>query len=147
MLTLFNDMTDTMRMFDSFDRQMQRAFAREARGPDVRDFGFRDLGEALELTAELPGMTDADVDLTLEGDVLTLKAERKAARPEGFRLVRSERREARWLKQLALPCRFDAEAVTAKLVHGVLTVRMPKAAEAKPKKITIGAAAPETPKA
>lgn len=147
MLTLFNDMTDTMRMFDSFERQMQRAIAREPRTADYREMTFRDTGEELVLTADLPGFTDADLDLTLEGDVLTLKADRQFDKPKGFRVVRNERREGRWLKQLALPCRVNADAVTAQLAHGVLTIRMPKAAEAKPKKIPIGAPNPELPKA
>lgn len=145
MFTMFSDMTDTMRMFDDLERQMHRSFARDPRAGELRDVTLRDQGDAFVLTAELPGVADKDVDITLEGDVLTLKAERTRDVPKGLRLVRNERRDARWLKQVAMPCRVVPDAVTAKLELGVLTVHLPKAAEAKPKKITIGA--PETPKA
>lgn len=138
MFSMFSDMNDTMKMFDAFERQMQRAFSQKAVFPEIRDMSLRDRGEELVLTADMPGFTDKDIELTLEGDVLTFKAERAREIPKGHRLIRLERRDVKWHRQYELPCRVDANAVTASLENGVLTVHLPKAAESKPKKIQIG---------
>jgi HSP20 family protein len=96
------------------------------------------------LTAELPGMTDKDVEVTLANGTLTLKGEKKEEkeqRDEGFYL--SERRYGSFHRALRLPDDVDAAKITANLSNGVLTVTMPKAADAaaKHRKIDIKAAA------
>jgi HSP20 family protein len=101
---------------------------------------LRDEGEALVLKADLPGLADGDVGLTLEGDVLTVKAERRTEVPEGFRPVRSERPAMRLARSFELPCRVDGDATSASMKDGVLTVTLPKAKEARPRRIPVGQA-------
>jgi HSP20 family protein len=95
------------------------------------------------LTAELPGMTEKDVELTLANGVLTLKGEKKEEkeeRNEGYYM--SERRFGSFQRALRLPDGVDDSRITADLKNGVLTVTMPKSAEAsKQRKVEIKKAA------
>jgi HSP20 family protein len=96
------------------------------------------------LRADLPGMTESDVNIELEDNVLTVSGERKAEREEkreGF--YRVERAFGSFSRSLTLPKGVDAEAVTAGFDNGVLEVRIPKPEQRKPRKITIGAAGEE----
>ena len=94
------------------------------------------------LTADLPGLSESDINLEFEGDVLTLSGERKAEkseRKEGF--YRLERSTGTFSRSLTLPEGIDPEAVTATFDKGVLEVRIPKPEQPKPRKISI---APKT---
>jgi len=94
------------------------------------------------LRADLPGMTQSDVNIELEDNVLTVSGERKAEheeKREGF--YRVER--ASFSRSLTLPKGVDAESVTAGFDNGVLEVRIPKPEQRKPRKITIGTAGEE----
>lgn len=142
MLTLFSDMNDTVRMMNAFERQLHRAFASESRHFDPSALAMRDAGDDIVLTADLPGYAPGDVDISIEHEVLTLKAEKKAETLEGYQMVRSERSRARVLRQVELPCRVDGERVQAKLEDGVLVITLPKAAEAKPRKIAVTSSTP-----
>jgi HSP20 family protein len=94
--------------------------------------------ENLYLTAELPGVSPQDVELSIQADNLTLRGERKI--PETDQKVsyhRREREAGTFRRVLSLPVKIDADKVTAKANDGVLTVTMPKAMEAKPRQISI----------
>jgi HSP20 family protein len=99
-----------------------------------------DSGEALVLLADLPGVKSSDLEITLERDVLTVSGERKPDAPEGYAVLRQERRAARFERSFALPYKVDSEKLAAELKDGVLRVSLPKAAEAQPRKITVNAA-------
>ena len=90
------------------------------------------------LTADLPGLSQEDISLEFEGDVLTLSGERKteqAERKEGY--YRLERATGSFSRSLTLPEGIDPEAVTATFDNGVLEVRIPKPEQRKPKKVAI----------
>lgn len=90
------------------------------------------------LSADLPGLSEGDINLEFEGDVLTLSGERKsenAERSEGF--YRLERATGAFSRSLTLPEGVDPEAVTATFDKGVLEVRIPKPEQRKPKKVAI----------
>jgi HSP20 family protein len=92
------------------------------------------------LRADLPGMSESDVNIELEDNVLTLSGERKAEheeKSEGF--YRVERASGSFSRSLTLPKGVDAEAVNASFDRGVLEVRIPKPEQRKPRKITIAA--------
>jgi HSP20 family protein len=96
------------------------------------------------LRADLPGMTESDVNIELEDNVLTVSGERKAEhedKREGF--YRVERAFGSFSRSLTLPRGVDAEAVSASFDKGVLEVRIPKPEQRKPRKITIGTAGEE----
>lgn len=90
------------------------------------------------LRADLPGVSEADVDLSLEENVLTLKGERKVeheSKGEGF--YRVERATGAFSRSLTLPEGIDGDAITATFDKGVLEVRIPKPEQRKPRKLQI----------
>jgi HSP20 family protein len=90
------------------------------------------------LRADLPGLSEQDVNIELEDNVLTIKGERKAEheeRKEGY--YRVERSSGAFARSLTLPEGVDAEAVQARFDRGVLEVRIPKPEERKPRKVAI----------
>jgi HSP20 family protein len=100
-------------------------------------------GEDFVLRADLPGMGEDDVKIELEDSTLTISGERKAehdAQGEGF--YRVERATGAFARSLTLPKGVDPEAVTARFDRGVLEVRIPKPAERKPRRISIGGSEP-----
>jgi len=88
---------------------------------------FEENGE-LVIKAEIPGVRKKDLDISLEGDVLTIKAEKKQEKEvkEATHYTR-ERRFGHYSRYMTLPNRVDAEKVTATLRKGLLEIRLPKA--------------------
>lgn len=132
------DTRETLSKMNAFEREMGQLFEVAPRGPRVA-FALQDEGEALVLRADLPGLADGDVSLTLEGDVLTIAAERRPGATEGYRSIRVERPALRFTRSFELPCRVDGDTTNASMKNGVLTVTLPKAKEARPRRITVGA--------
>jgi HSP20 family protein len=91
------------------------------------------------LRADLPGMSEEDVNIEVEERVLTISGERKAEQAEskdGYHRV--ERAFGSFSRSLTLPEGVDTEAVSASFDRGVLEVRIPKPEQRKPRKISIG---------
>jgi HSP20 family protein len=100
--------------------------------------------EDFVLRADLPGLTESDVNIELEDNLLTVSGEREAeheSKGEGF--YRVERAFGSFSRSLTLPKGIDPEAVSASFHNGVLEVRVPKPEQRKPRKITIGATGDE----
>jgi HSP20 family protein len=92
------------------------------------------------VTVELPGLDPADVDVSVEDSTLTIRGERKFYQEvdeDSFHRV--ERRYGAFARSLALPQTANAEKIEASFDRGVLSIEVPKAEEAKPKKISIKA--------
>ncbi len=92
------------------------------------------------IKAEVPGMEAKDIDISLAGDVLTIKGEKKSEREEkkeNYHLV--ERTYGSFSRSLKLPAAVDADKIEAGYKQGVLTVSCPKKEEVKPKAIEIKA--------
>jgi HSP20 family protein len=87
--------------------------------------------------AELPGFKTGDVDVSVAGNTLTLQGERKAAEQEGLTYHRRERAFGTFSRVVELPFPVEAEKVKAALKDGVLTITLPKAEAAKPRKIEV----------
>jgi HSP20 family protein len=127
---------------EDFRRRLDRVFDeldREWRPSRPVAPAFVDRGDAVEMTADLPGVAETDLQLTLNQDVLTLGVKRVVAAPEGYKPHRQERAGFQATRSFALPCRVDPERVRATLTDGVLTVRLAKAADAQPRRVTITA--------
>lgn len=93
---------------------------------------------ALLVRTELPGVEVSDLDITVENDTLTIAGSRSmTAEDEGVSYHRRERQFGTFRRSLSLPVRVDAGQVTASYRNGILTVELPKAAEARPRKIAI----------
>ena len=90
------------------------------------------------LRADLPGMSEEDVNIELEDSTLTISGERKTEhQQEGDGYYRVERATGSFSRSLTLPKGVDPEAVSARFDRGVLEVRIPKPAERKPRRISI----------
>jgi HSP20 family protein len=90
------------------------------------------------LRADLPGLSDGDIELSLEDNVLTVSGERKAEheeRREGY--YRVERATGSFSRSLTLPDGVDGDAISARFDKGVLEVRIPKPEQRKPRKLQI----------
>ncbi len=92
----------------------------------------------LVVKAELPGIRKKDLDIKLDGDVLTIKAEKKAEKEvkETTHYAR-ERSFGQYVRYMTLPTRVDGDKITATLKKGLLEIRMPKTEAPEPKKIEI----------
>ena len=100
-----------------------------------------DAGDRYVLSAQLPGVLPEDVDLSITGETLTMRGDRK--RPEGVAdesYRRQERPSGRWTRTLTLPDRVDSTQVSASFAQGILTVTIPKAESARPRQISVTAA-------
>lgn len=93
--------------------------------------------EALYLQFDLPGMDRSSIELTTEKDTLTLSAERPSPVPAGARPQLTERPTGRFTRRLTLSDALDTAAAEAAYDNGVLSLRIPLAARAKPRRIAI----------
>lgn len=96
-----------------------------------------DNGAELVVTADVPGLSEKDLDITLHDGVLTLASERRADVPEGYQVHRQERGTYRFKRSFQLPAKVDAEKTVATVKDGVLEVKLGKAAEARPRQIAV----------
>jgi HSP20 family protein len=138
---------DPIRELDSLQSDMNRLFdrffeGRAGNGTSRRWIPAMDLLETedhLVLRGDLPGMTEDDVNIEIKDNVLTVSGERKAEhedKGEGYHRV--ERSFGSFSRSLTLPAGVDAGQVEANFDNGVLEVRVPKPAEAKPTRVQIG---------
>lgn len=148
MLTRWNnrglgDIERTFAEFDALRREMNRLMdggsMASLRGtpsgyPRVDLF---DRGSDLLVRAEVPGLNEDDIDLTVHQGTLTLRGERKPDAPEGYAVHRQERGAIKFARSFRLPCRVDAEKTSATLNNGVLSVSLSKAHEDQPRQISI----------
>ncbi len=96
----------------------------------------------IEITAELPGLQEKDVQVNIADDVLTIKGEKKAEKEENdknYRMV--ERSYGSFSRTLQLPSGIDPDAIKASIDKGILKVTIPKPAAAQVKKVEVKAAA------
>jgi len=98
-----------------------------------------DAGSNLIVTAEVPGLSEKDLKLSLNQEVLTITGERKVRAPEGYSAHRQERPSFNFSRSFTLPCRVNADRTSASVKDGVLTVTLEKAADAMPRQIAIKA--------
>ena len=133
--------------FDLLRREMNRLFFDFEQGGigDV-DFehgfprvGLEDNGSTLVVRADVPGLGEKDVELTLDSATLTIKGQRGEENPEGYSAHRKERRAYRFSRSFQLPTKVDAEKTEAVIKNGVLTVTLHKAQEAQPRNISVRA--------
>jgi HSP20 family protein len=96
----------------------------------------------IELTVELPGMDPKDVDISIAGDVLTIKGEKKAEKEDkgkNYRVI--ERSYGSFMRSVELPAGVNPDSINASFSNGVLKVTVPKPAAAEAKKISVKSAA------
>lgn len=107
---------------------------------DGPQFTLRDAGESLEITADVPGFQSEDLHVSFEQGSLIVRGERSESVPEGYSVHRKERGGLRFARAFTLPARIDPDKIEASLRNGVLELHLPKAAEERPRMISVKAA-------
>jgi len=129
-----------MALYDPF-RDLER-FANtvlETARPGLRQMPmdlYRD-GDHYVLTADMPGIDPGSVDIDVDGQLLTIRAERTLTEGEGVKWITRERTAGTFLRQLSLGQGIDTEAISAKYRNGVLSVMIPVSEKAKPRKVAV----------
>lgn len=112
--------------------------ARPAASAFSPSFEVKETADAFIVKADLPGVTDADLDINVHNSVLTVTGARQAEeRKEGESFTLYERQFGSFSRSFSLPDLADGERIEAKLDAGVLTLTIAKKAEAKPRKIAL----------
>ena len=125
--------TDPFREFDRLTQQVLGTMERPAAMPMD---AYRD-GDAFVVEFDLPGIAPDSIDLTVERNTLTVRAERRDHARDGQEMVVAERPRGTFSRQLFLGETLDSERIEATCDNGVLTLRIPVAEAAKPRKVSI----------
>ncbi|MDJ0785179.1 MAG: Hsp20/alpha crystallin family protein [Myxococcota bacterium] len=135
-------------LFDELRRDLDGLFDHYGAGRPVASsrgvfppVNLEETSEGFVLTAELPGVAPADIQVSLEGATVMIQGERKPhpATPEEHAVHRRERRTGSFRRAFELPATIDAEKVEAFHRNGVLELRLPKAPEFQPRQINVQA--------
>lgn len=134
------------RVFDDFTRgwpSFDRSWPSRMTSTDLTPrMDIAETDKDIEITAELPGLDEKDVQVNISDNVLTIKGEKKAEKEEkdkNYHIV--ERSYGSFYRALNLPAGVNADAIKANLSNGVLKVTVPKPAAAQPKKVEVKTAA------
>jgi len=128
-----------MATFDPFrdlDRLTSSLFE-TVRGPRRMPMDLYRDGDHYVLTADLPGIDPGSVDIDVDGQLLTIRAERTLPSGEGVKWITREREAASFVRQLNLGQGIDTDRISASYNNGVLSVTIPVSEEAKPRKIPV----------
>jgi HSP20 family protein len=118
-----------------FDR-LTEEFFNERRARQIPVDAYR-RGDEFKIHLDLPGVDSRFIELTVEQDLLTVRATRAWVRTEGDQVQIAERPQGEFSRQLFLGESLDREHITADYENGVLTLTIPVAEEAKPRKVEI----------
>jgi HSP20 family protein len=138
----FDPFRDITTLRDEMNRLFSRAVGEgggsgSAWTPPVDVF---DTDDAIVLRAELPGLKTDEIDIEVDENVLTLRGERRfEEKVEEGRYYRLERAYGHFQRSVTLPQGVKADEISASFDNGVLSVRVPKADEVKPRKISVAA--------
>lgn len=128
--------------FRELDRLTQQVFGTNAR-PTAMPMDAWKEGDEFVVELDLPGVDPQSIDLDVERNILTVRAERTPHAAENAELVAAERSFGVFSRQLMLGDTLDADAVRAAYDAGVLTLRIPVTEKAKPRKIEIESNTPD----
>lgn len=122
-------------LFDDYEQGRHTLGVRTA-GPRMNLF---DAGEHLVLQAEVPGLSQDDIEISGNQESLTLSGQRKVETPEGYTVHRQERPEVQFSRTVTFPVAVDVAEADASLKNGILEVKLPKLPEARPRSIEVKA--------
>ena len=122
--------------FRDLDRLTQQVFGTVARPTSMPLDAWRE-GDEFVVELDLPGIDPSKLDIDVERNVLTIRAERLSRMPDAANAVATERPWGTFSRQLVLGDALDTEKVDADYTAGVLRLRIPIAEKAKPRKISV----------
>lgn len=122
--------------FGGFDR-LAASLTHQQSGSQAVPVDLLREGDRYLLSADLPGVDPGSVDIDLDGNLLTIRAERTAALHEGVKWISRERRAGSYVRQFVLGDGIATEDISATYDNGVLSVIIPVSEKAKPRKIQV----------
>ncbi|GGW77845.1 Hsp20/alpha crystallin family protein [Streptomyces lomondensis] len=122
--------------FRELDRLTQQVFGPATRASAMAMDAYRS-GDEFLVHFDLPGIDPESIELDVERNVLNVRAERRSPAPEGAELLVAERPTGSFTRQLFLGDTLDTDRIDASYEAGVLTLRIPVAEQAKPRRIQI----------
>ncbi|KQZ83481.1 heat-shock protein Hsp20 [Microbacterium sp. Root166] len=122
--------------FRDFDR-LASSLLETRRGPRRMPMDLYRDGDHYVLNADLPGIDPGSVDIDVDGQLLTIRAERTLTSGEGVKWITRERETATFVRQLNLGQGIDTERISASYDNGVLSVTIPVSEKAKPRRIEV----------
>ncbi len=128
---------DPFRELDRMTEQLLGVPAGSPRSPRFMPMDLYRSGDHYVLHADLPGVDPGSVDVSVDNGTLTIRAQRSARTEDGVEWLASERFTGSYLRQLSLGDGIDADRISATDENGVLTLSLPLAEKAKPRRIDI----------
>ncbi|MCB2181851.1 MAG: Hsp20/alpha crystallin family protein [Desulfobulbaceae bacterium] len=123
------------RLFDDFENE-RRSFTTAGSWPRTN---FYEDEKYLTVYCMLPGIAENEINIKLHNNLLTIKGERQVDMDGSYTVLRKERNVKSFSRSFSLPIEIDVEKVSATLKNGILTVKLSKAKNEKPKKISVQA--------
>ena len=120
------------------ENAVQAAQAPETETTYVPDVDISESNEHIRLVADMPGVDQKSVDVTVENNVLTIEGNAQLEAPEGYNLVGQEYGVGKFRRDFTLSNAVDTNGIKARVSHGVLELTIPKREEVKTRKIEIG---------
>ncbi len=143
-IQLWDPFREAISLRDAMNTLLQESFIRPASplfqdGSAVLPLDVSETGDAFVIKATVPGLKPEDVQINVHGDTLAIRGEsRSEEEKDGERWHLRERRYGAFQRSLTLGTPVEADKAEASYEHGVLTLTLPKAEEAKPRQIKIG---------
>ncbi|NOX89965.1 MAG: Hsp20/alpha crystallin family protein [Calditrichaeota bacterium] len=143
MLVKWEPMMGLARVNDIFDSMLEDFFSMDTRLSEpvsslIPLMNIEETKDAYKVSVELPGMEKDDIDIQIKDNVLTISGEKKEeTKSEEGTFYRRERRYGKFSRSISLPGDVKVDNIEAEYKNGVLTLTLPKAEEAKPKKIEV----------
>jgi len=106
-------------------------------GPRLMPIDLFREGDTYRLTADLPGIDPGSVDIDVDGQLLTIRAERTLSDHDGVKWLTRERQAGSFLRQFNLGQGIDVDRISANYANGVLSVHLPVVEKARPRKVQI----------
>jgi len=138
--------SDLMSLREAMDRLFEESFVHPRAGwlaplgTESLAVDMYETDDEVVVKTAVPGVKSEDIDVSITGDVLTIKGETKTEETvEKANYIRQERRYGAFTRSLSLPSTVVADKATAEFENGVLTLTLPKAEEVKPKTIKVKA--------
>jgi len=119
------------------DRSVRRAFAPAVGSGFIPQADLYDTGMAFVMYVDLPGVSERDLDIAVEGSMLTIRGQRDAQGSGGMRSMYSERPAGRFARTIELPDSVDVDRVRATLKQGVLEITLPKSRTVTTKRVVV----------
>jgi len=130
---------DPFREFDRVTEQLLGSQMGTRRTPRFLPMDLFRTDDHYMLYADLPGVDPGSIDIQVEGDVLTIRAQRTLHDDDGAQWISSERFGGAYLRRLALGEQVDAERIGATYENGVLAISIPLAQRTQPRKVLVSA--------